>query len=146
MKTKLFLLLAAGALAGCAKPGPELGPRHEVTVWIKAKVPFSADYDWDYAAIKQRQGAQEWLYSNSGTGGYYFENHEYTIGNQEAGSIFVATGSFAPSTRRAGSLPSSAYIQLRILVDDEVKADTTINSLMPASSSGRREARLQVTL
>lgn len=148
MKIQALRTLAAGllALAGCAGKDPELGPTHDVTVSIKTSVPFSTDYDWNYQAIKLKGASQDWLFSDSGTGGYYFENHKYSIGNQPAGSVFTAAGSFSPSTRRARSLPSSAYIQLRIEVDGDVKADTTINSLMPANSSGARSAQLQVKL
>lgn len=148
MKTFPALFLAAGllALAGCAERGPEIGPRHDVKVRVEMKIPFSTDYNWSFQAMDEYKGTQQPLASNSGRGGYHYESFEHNEGNMAAGHVLTTAGSLSPGSSRAGALPSTVYISMKIVVDGDVKADTTINSLMPTNSSGGREAKLRVTL
>lgn len=144
----LFGLLSAGllVLAGCAKPDLEAGPRHKVKVRVAIKVPFSTDYDWSFQAMDEYKGNRQQLSASSGRGGYHYESFEHNETNMGAGHVLTTTGSFSPSSKRAGSLSSAAYITMKILVDGDVKADTTINSLLAPSSSGGREVKLRVVL
>jgi len=144
----LLGLLSAGllALAGCAKPDLEPGPRHDVKVRLEMKIPFSTDYNWSFQAMDEYKGNQQQLVYNSGRGGYHYESFEHNETNMAAGHVLTTTGSFSPGGPRSGSLSSAAYLTMKILVDGEVKADTTINSLLPPTSSGNREVKLRVAL
>ena len=139
--------LAAGllTLAGCADDSREPGPRHDVSVRMLVKIPFSADYNWSFQSAEEQGVTQRMLAGDSGRGGYYYFSDEYHITNVRTGTVYTATGSLAPCTSRS-TLPSSAYISMRIKVDGDVKADTTINSLMPTTRSGERVATLRVKL
>ncbi|MFD1875039.1 hypothetical protein [Hymenobacter bucti] len=134
------------ALAGCAKPDLEAGPRHDVKVRVVIKVPFSTDYDWSFQAMDEYKGNRQQLAASSGRGGYHYESFEHNETNMAAGHVLTTTGSFSPASLRSGSLSSAAYLTMKILVDGTVKADTTINSLLPPTSSGNREIRLRVVL
>lgn len=147
-KSYLLKLLSAGllVLVGCAKPELEAGPRHDIKVVVKTKIPFSADYNWSFEALNEYKGNRETLISGGGEGGYYYETFEHNETNMGAGHILTTAGALSPANNRTGALPSSAYITMRIVVDGDVKADTTINSLMPPNSRGWREAKLRVVL
>lgn len=146
MKLLPTLGLATGllALAGCEKPGPEAGPRHDIKVRVEVKVPFSSDTNWSFQVTDEYKGNRQQLAGDGGQGGYYYKSFEHEEGNMAGGHTLTTQGSFSPGSPRSGSLPSTAYILMKIVVDGEVKADTTINSLMPASSSGERQAQLRV--
>lgn len=148
MKRLFTFGLAAGllTLAGCAKPELEPGPRHDVKVRIEMKVPFSTDYNWSFQAMDEYKGNRQQLAYNSGQGGYHYESFEHNESNMAAGHVLTTTGSLSPGSARAGALPTAVYITMKILVDGDVKADTTINYLTPPTSSGGREAQLRVTL
>jgi len=148
MKLLPTLLSTAGllALAGCAKPDLEAGPRHDVKVRVVIKVPFSTDYDWDFQAMDEYKGNRKQLAASSGRGGYHYESFEHNETNMAAGHVLTTTGSFSPAGRRSGSLSSAAYLTMKIVVDGTVKADTTLNSLMAPTSGGSRQVQLRVVL
>ncbi|MGI4739735.1 MAG: hypothetical protein ACRYG7_31595 [Janthinobacterium lividum] len=148
MKLLPTLLSASGllALAGCAKPELEPGPHHKVKVRVEIKVPFSTDYDWSFKAMDEYRGNRQQLAASSGRGGYHYESFEHNETNMAAGHVLTTTGSFSPAGSRSGSLSSAAYLTMKIVVDGDVKADTTLNSLLPPTSSGTREVRLRVVL
>ncbi len=148
MKLPSILLSAAGllALAGCAKPDLEAGPRHDVKVRVAIKVPFSTDYDWSFQAMDEFKGNRKQLAASSGQGGYHYESFEHDETNMAAGHVLTTTGSFSPTGPRARSLSSAAYITMKIVVDGTVRADTTLNSLMAPTSGGSRQVQLRVVL
>ncbi|AMR26206.1 hypothetical protein A0257_03265 [Hymenobacter psoromatis] len=113
---------------------------------VELKIPFSADYNWSYQVNDEYKGNQQPLAYDSGRGGYYYASFEHNETNMAAGHILTTTGALSPASTRSGALPSTVYITMKIVVDVDVKADTTINSLMPMNSSGGREARLRVKL
>lgn len=147
-KPYVFGLLGVGllALAGCAKPDLEAGPRHKVKVRVEIKVPFSTDYDWSFQAMDEYKNNRQQLAASSGRGGYHYESFEHNETNMAAGHVLTTTGSFSPAGPRAGSLSSAAYLTMKILVDGDVKADTTLTSQLLPNSSGGREVKLRVVL
>ncbi|RZK92548.1 MAG: hypothetical protein EOO62_32980, partial [Hymenobacter sp.] len=93
-KSYLRGVLATGllALAGCAKPDLEAGPRHNVKVRVVIKVPFSTDYDWDFQAMDEYKGNRQQLAASSGRGGYHYESFEHNETNMAAGHVLTTTG------------------------------------------------------
>lgn len=142
----LFSIAGLVALAGCAKPELEPGPHHDVKVRVEIKVPFSTDYDWNFQALDEYKGNRKQLAASSGQGGYHYESFEHNETNMAAGHVLTTTGSFSPTGPRARSLSSAAYITMKILVDGNVKADTTISSRLAPAPGGSREVRLRVVL
>ncbi|MBJ6145432.1 hypothetical protein [Hymenobacter sp. BT559] len=104
MKLLPTLLSGAGlaALAGCAKPELEPGPRHDVRVRVEIKVPFSTDYYWNFQAMDEYKGNRKQLAASSGQDGYHYESFEHNETNMGPGTCLPPPGRFRPPAPARG--------------------------------------------